>query len=306
MKHLISIQSGDWYDEENDEKSVAIAQECGIEALDFNIDHVINPAEYVKGKEFPLCDKPTEEFVENFAPLKAAAEKYGIAFSQMHAPFPTWYEDNAAATDYLLSVVEKILAVCAFVGCPALVVHPYNSGCRKKDIEINLEMYRRLMPAAKKYGVRVCLENLFSVFKGHVIEGVCTNVEDACYLIDTLNAEAGEDVFGFCFDVGHALLAHKDLKRYVTALGHRIVALHLHENNTEEDLHYMPYACLYRPLSPTADWEELLDGLHEIGYKGNINFEMERPFYIYPKALHEDMMRFVAAIGRYFAGRIQG
>jgi sugar phosphate isomerase/epimerase len=283
---------------------MAIAQECGIEALDFNIDHVINPAEYVKGKEFPLCDKPTEEFVENFAPLKAAAEKYGIAFSQMHAPFPTWYEDNAAATDYLLSVVEKILAVCAFVGCPALVVHPYNSGCRKKDIEINLEMYRRLMPAAKKYGVRVCLENLFSVFKGHVIEGVCTNVEDACYLIDTLNAEAGEDVFGFCFDVGHANLCGKHMQNTIRTLGHRLQALHVHDTNKIDDLHILPYSC-FASGSPVTDWQGMIMGLRDIGYHNFINFEAAAAFRQFPEPTHPALCSMFAAIGNYFSSQIE-
>lgn len=307
MKHLISIQSGDWYDEENDEKSMAIAQECGIEALDFNIDHVINPAEYVKGKEFPLCDKPTEEFVENFAPLKAAAEKYGIAFSQMHAPFPTWYEDNAAATDYLLSVVEKILAVCAFVGCPALVVHPYNSGCRKKDIEINLEMYRRLMPAAKKYGVRVCLENLFSVFKGHVIEGVCTNAEDACYLIDTLNAEAGEDVFGFCFDVGHANITGKNIRAYLNTLGKRLTVLHIHDNDGNGDKHLMPYTQTTDiwGSNPGTNWEGFIDGLRDIGYEGNLSFETFKAVKAFPKELEKEVLTLITAIGRYFRKKIE-
>ena len=72
-KNMIAVQSGDWYDESNDDKSMAIAKECGIEALDFNIDHVINPWEYIKGKAFPFCDKSTDEFVEHFSPLKAAS-----------------------------------------------------------------------------------------------------------------------------------------------------------------------------------------------------------------------------------------
>ena len=93
-KHLISVQSGDWYDESDHEKSMAFAKQCGIEAIDFNIDHVISPREYVNGKKYPLCDLSVEEFVGYFAPLKQAAEKYGIAFSQMHAPFPTWFEDK--------------------------------------------------------------------------------------------------------------------------------------------------------------------------------------------------------------------
>ena len=34
-KHLISIQSGDWYDESNDDASIKYAKECGIEVARF-------------------------------------------------------------------------------------------------------------------------------------------------------------------------------------------------------------------------------------------------------------------------------
>lgn len=310
-KHMVSIQSADWYDESNDDASMAVAKECGIEALDFNIDHIINPWEYVKGKQYPLCDKPTDEFVAHFAPLKAAAEKYGIAFSQMHAPFPTWFENNTSATDYLLSVVEKVIAVCAYVGCPALVVHPYHSDKfenRERDLEINLEMYRRLMPAAKKYGVKVCLENLFAAGRGRMFEAnVCTSVEDFVYLIDKLNAEAGEDVFGFCFDVGHANATGKDLRAYINKLGKRLTILHIHDNNGAGDMHLMPYtqcADIWGGSCAT-DWDGFLAGLRDIGYTGNLSFETFKVTQRFPKAVEKEALKLIVAIGKYFRNVIE-
>lgn len=310
-KHLVSIQSGDWYDESNDEKSMALAKECGIEALDFNIDHVINPYEYVKGKQFPFCDKPTDEFVAHYAPLKAAAEKYGVKFSQMHAPFPTWFEGNEKATDYLLTVVEKIIAVCAYVGCPALVVHPFFTADlknRERDLEINLKMYRRLMPTAKKYGVTVCLENMFAFSCGHVVEAdVCTNAEDACYLIDTLNAEAGEKIFGFCFDVGHANITSKNIRAYLNTLGDRLTVLHIHDNDGVGDKHLMPYSQANGTWGDThsTDWEGFIGGLRDIGYNGNLSFETFRTTKLFPKAVEKEMLSLITAIGRYFRQRIE-
>lgn len=310
-KHMVSTQSADWYDETDDEKSMALAKECGIEALDFNIDHVINPWEYVKGKKYPLCDKPLDEFVAHFAPLKAAAEKYDIAFSQMHAPFPTWFEDNAEATDYLLKVVEKTIAVCAFVGCPAIVVHPYhtaNALDREKDIQINLEMYRRLMPAAKKYGVKICLENLFAVVQGHVIESdVCTDAEDFCMLIDKLNAEAGEDIFGFCFDVGHANITSKNLRQYLNTIGKRLTILHIHDNDSQADAHLMPYTQVTDHWGNTlaTDWEGFIAGLKDIGYEGNLSFETFNTTKLFPKETHKELLSLIVSIGKYFRKRIE-
>ena len=306
-KHLISIQSGDWYDESNDDKSMATAKKCGIEALDFNIDHVINPAEYVKGKSFPLCDKPVDEFVAEFTPLKTAAEKYGIAFSQMHAPFPTWYEGMPEQTDYLLKVVEKCMAVCAYVGAPAIVVHPYNSGSKQGDVDINLEMYRRLIPAAKKYGVKVCLENTFRVFHGRPFEGACTHAEDACYLIDTLNSEAGEELFGFCLDIGHANITAKNLRAYINTLGKRLTLLHIHDNSGRGDMHFMPYTQTTDNWGNdfATDWEGFIAGLRDINYEGNLSFETFKAIRQFPKEVEKEALSLITAIGRYFRKRIE-
>lgn len=309
-KHMISVQSSCWYDDSDHEGSMARAKECGIEALDYNIDQIINPWEYVGGKKYPFCDKPEDEFVAHFAPLKAAAEKYGIAFSQMHAPFPTWFEGEPEATDYLLTVVEKVIAVCAYVGCPALVVHPFFTSDfqnRERDLEINLKMYRRLIPAARKHGVTVCLENVFDFANGHSREAdVCTNAEDLCYLIDKLNGEAGERVFGFCFDVGHANVTGKNLRRYLNAIGDRLTILHIHDNDGAEDKHLIPYtqnAPIYCD-TPATDWEGFIAGLRDIGYAGNLSFETFRATLNFPKEVEKEVLSLISALGRYFRKRI--
>ena len=286
---------------------MAIAKECGIEALDFNIDHVINPYEYVKGEKYPFCDKTTEEFVARFKSLKEASEKYDIKFSQMHAPFPTWFEGKPEESEYLLKVVEKCIAVCAYVGCPAIVVHPYNSGCKKTDVEINLQMYRRLMPAAKKYGVKICLENLFTVYKGRLVEGICTHAEDACYLIDRLNEEAGEDLFGFCFDVGHANVTGKNIRGYINTLGKRLTVLHIHDNDSKGDKHMIPYtqATDLWGADLATDWEGFIGGLRDINYEGNLSFETFRAVRQLPKEVEKEALCLITAIGRYFRKRIE-
>ena len=306
-KHMISIQSGDWYDESNDDKSMALAKECGIEALDFNIDHVLNPGEYVKGKQFPLCDKPVKEFVEHFAPLKSAAEKYGIKFSQMHAPFPTWFEGNPVANDYVLDTVKKCMAVCSYVGCPAIVVHPYCSGDAVKDKQINLEMYSRLIPAAKEYGVTICTENCFMVKCGNIVESYCTSAKDICDLLDTLNEMAGEKLFGFCFDVGHANITGRVIRDYLNEIGDRLTVLHIHDNNTKGDMHTMPYTQTTDIWGAhlATDWEGLLNGLRDINYQGNLSFETFKTTIHFPKEVHKELLSLITAIGRYFRKRIE-
>ncbi len=304
-KNLISVQSGDWYDEGNDDASMARLAACGFEAIDFNLDHIFNPAEYVKGKEFPFCDKSYEELEEYYAPLKAAAKKHGIAFSQTHAPFPIYYEGKDKENEYIFEVIQKTIAINSFIGCPATVIHPYV--CRNEDRarEVNMDIYTRLIPTAKKYGVKICLENLFYCINGSVVAGTCADAEDACRYIDELNAIAGEDIFGFCFDVGHANLVGKNLGNYIRKLKDRLTILHIHDNDGVYDCHLMPYTqTIGWGENLATDWDGFLQGLRDIGYTGTLSFETFKATRRFPAELTDDVLKLISAIGRYMRTKI--
>lgn len=282
-------------------------RDCGIEALDYSFDGWID-TEFMKGEINDFWNKSLDELYTIFTPLKNAAQKTGLVFSQTHAVFPLYLAKYPEATEYLQMSVEKNIAIAAFLGCPALVVHPwFCRGNKEREREVNLAIYRRFMPYAKQYGVKVCLEDLYFTKNDTPAGASCACPEDACWYIDKLNEEAGEEVFGFCFDVGHANLLHLDLKNFVKTLGHRLTCLHLHDNNADGDLHVMPYT--QQPvrnwtLNCCTDWDGLCDGLREIGYKGNLSFEAHTSFLIFPEAVHPELLQLYSSIGRYFRSRI--
>lgn len=313
-KLLVAMQSGGgWYDNSNNFIGMQTAKECGLEAIDLNIDHVIKVDNFLNGKSFPRCDLDEKEFVETYREVKEASEKFDIAISQAHAPYPIYIENNPKATDYLLKLVEKILAVCEFLGCPELVVHPHNTIYPKKDfnnandLEINLDMYRKLIPSALKHNVKVCLENLLAVDEdGNIIGGICANPDDACYLIDTLNKEAGKNIFGLCFDVGHANACGVKIREYINKVGKRITSLHIHDNDGKSDAHLIPYSqvCDQWGVELGLDWEAFILGLKDIGYQGSIAFESFRFTRHLPSECRKDAIRLIASIGKYFRKRI--
>lgn len=53
--------------------------------------------------------------------------------------------------------------------------------------DYNMRMYSDLMPALRKYNVTCCLENLFTRWRGKIMEGVCSNADEAVRYVDTLN-----------------------------------------------------------------------------------------------------------------------
>lgn len=302
----VGVQSAGWYDKNEPMKSFEYIKSCGFEATDFNIDHYLNTGKLDKEGLMPtFFDKSTEEILEFFTPLKEASEATGVAIAQMHAPFPVWFKEKEEVNDYIRMALDKCFAVCEYIHCPAVVVHPVSRSTKEKEWDTNMELYRSLIPLIKKYSsVKICLENIFSRRPNRIIEGRLSNAADACRMIDELNAEAGGDYFGFCLDVGHANLTNRNIKEYVKELGSRLTILHIHDNNGLEDLHMIPYSYLATGSSHVCDWEGFVEGLKEIGYKGVLAFETFRIFSAYPKAVHTEALRLISAIGHYWAETI--
>jgi len=298
----LTVQTGGFYDESNPAEGFDFLGECGIEAVDYNINDLIPVRELPKGVRVELFDRPVDEFLAYFAPMKEAAARNNISFAQMHGPFPMYFHDSPEANDYLIFLTERCMAAAKYLGCPAIVVHPFTyPGHKAEETEINMSIYRRLIPAAKEYGVTVCLENMFCSPTGHIIGGSCADVNEVVQYIDTLNAEAGAECFGYCFDIGHANLTGRSIIEDIRTLGRRLTVLHIHDNNAMNDLHLMPYS---QNAKSGVDWEGFIAGLREIGYRGDLSFETFMVMRTFPKALHVPVMKLIAAEARYFKERI--
>ena len=307
----IGSQTAGWYNVNDPDGSFAFIKSCGFDAVDFNIDGFIPVNEMAKKQEHgpyqSFFDKTVEELIAYFTPMKAAAEKHGITFCQMHGPDKLWFPDRDELNEYLIGVFEKCFAVAQFLSCPAVVVHPVQRPTKKEEWEVNMAAYKRLIPAAKQYGVKVCLENLF-VHRGMMpLEAPCADGAEACLYVDTLNEAAGEEVFGFCFDVGHANLLGRKIGEFVKTLGHRLTILHIHENDGRYDEHSLPYTgvCDWGGTR-TCDWDAFVNALKEIGYRGTLCFEVFRLQVYFPRRVWKESMQLVSAIGRYWSDRIEG
>ncbi|MBQ8345322.1 MAG: TIM barrel protein, partial [Clostridia bacterium] len=178
----VGVQSAGWYRREDPTASFQYIRECGFEAIDFNIDHYLSAKKTAEEGIYPtVFDAPTEEVLAFFKPLKDASEATGVAIGQMHAPFPVWFEGKDEANEHILMALDKCFAVCEYVGCPAIVVHPVSGPTKEEEWARNLALYRRLIPVIKQYkGVKICLENIFDHFGERIIEGRLANAADAC------------------------------------------------------------------------------------------------------------------------------
>lgn len=305
----ISVHTGDWYDAlfgsiERIDEALEFIRTCGFDTLEYSIDRTLPAKNILDGTLTTFYDADIEELLERYRPMKEAMKRHGVSLGQAHAPFPLYVEGADDVNDYLIQMVEKECAILQYLECPALVVHPYSCADKKKEKEINLAMYRKMIPAGKKYGITLCLENLFRLEHGHGSVGACGDAQEACWYIDTLNEEAGETVFGFCFDVGHANLSGRNIRHELQTLGHRLKSLHIHDNTGMSDAHQIPYTQHVSGKTCT-DWEGFIEGLRDINYRGEINFETFATQKKIPPELLPSMLKLVYEIGCYFKKRIE-
>lgn len=304
----ISVQTGGLEELYGIDGAYRMIKEAGFDAADANLDHLLYPKDIRKKAITQPFKKMVSEkdMLEFFKPWGDAAKKYGIENYQAHAPFPSCLnsEKDEKYDEFLITMLEKTIRGAASIGVKNLVVHPffmdYEHRLSKEDEwALNIERYSRLIPAARTYGVTICLENMFVHHKGKIYGAVCSDPKEAAAYVDALNGIAGEKVFGFCFDVGHSILASRDVRRFMIALGDRITAFHVHDNDGVDDLHLQPYF-------GKCDWNSFIEGLKAIGFNRTLSFETFNICNTIDPEVVPEMLKFIASCGRMFSRRADG
>lgn len=285
------------------DEAFRMIHEAGFDAVDYNIDITMPYDSIVKGESIPLYEAGEEALIEYARPFREAAAKYGVGFNQMHAPFPT-YAENAAGSDMVMRAIKACIRVAGFLDCRYVVVHPAFLGYDrqldpKTEWDINIARYSEMIPYAKKYGVVICLENMFTGHNGKIYGACCSDMAMANRYIDTLNGIAGEKLFGFCLDVGHALLIGREIYTTIMEIAPNLVALHIHDNNGITDQHLAPYMGI-------MDWDRFVIGIRDSGYRNALSFETFNTINVVDDELAFEALKFTAAAGRMFARRIEG
>lgn len=300
----IAVQDSPIFTRMDLEQGFATLHNCGFQGMDFSLGRWFN-LKQLRPDETAVLDMPIEEVLRQAEPFRAAAQKHGIAFTQTHAPFPTWLPDNDPMNERLIAALQKSIAATAYLGAPCCVVHPAfqpDSKLRlsaQEEWELNRRRYTALIPALREHKVICCLENMFTAGpEGMRYAAVCSNFVEAAQWIDRLNDIAGEELFAFCFDTGHCHLTGQSMRYAINCLGKRIRVLHIHDNDGHTDWHVAPFM-------GTADWEGFVQGLRDVGYSHDLSFETFNVLRRYPAELTETALRSIAQTGAYFKARLE-
>ena len=288
----LSLSGYGYYDRIGADKTFSLLSETGFDAMDFAL---------YRGKTFKVFDLGGEGTIEaQCKAIRTVAKSHGVEIGQTHAPFG--YRAGDATEEEILEVYRRSVRATAALGAGTMVVHPIKfencvNGYRQKEcFDLNIRVFEKLKPVLRECGVKAMLENMF----------LKTYREDLPVLMPTIYstgeelaraADALEEEFAVCLDSGHALITGEDIPSTVRLLGKRIEVLHLHDNDGTRDDHLPPYL-------GKLDFDALFTALKEVGYAGNINFEVH--FGYMPEELLESQMRYLNEAGRRLSRILDG
>lgn len=273
-----------------DKESCRMIKDAGFDALDYSMFRMTSD-------ECPLCGNDYKAYVRE---LKDYTDSLGISFVQGHAPFPSYRATDPAYSATIKERILRSIEISGMLGISHLVVHPIapsvlaGEDCK----EFNMAFYRSLLPQAKEYNVKICLENMWGrdTKRNYIVPNVCSFASEFADFLDTLDSE----YFVACLDLGHCGLIGEDADQAIRILGHdRLQALHVHDNNHLADQHILPF---YGKM----DWNAILTALREINYQGNFTYEADCFLTPLPhdKELFSAAMTYMEAVGRYLIRKI--
>ena len=237
-----------------EEKAIEYVAKAGFDAWDCSISTMC-PWDWANCrpllKPHPFFEKSYLSYAKH---LKHVGMDNGIVCNQSHAPYPS-YENN-------FDNIKRAIEFSAEVGADICVVHPNNDFSAEK----NAEMYRKFLPLAKEYHVKIATENMWNMnFETNTPTlAACSTPDDFNAHLDSVN----DEYFVACLDIGHAEMqgVGSNVVEMIKALGKRLKALHLHDNDRLHDLHNIPF-------SMQIDFVAVADALKEIGYNGYLTLE---------------------------------
>lgn len=308
----IGVQTKNVVNDMHPEEGFAQLKRAGFSCADFSLNGYLLNTSLYQSELNAFFDQSIQELEQFFAPHKQGAAAAGITINQMHMPYPI-YVPNAdkEINDYLWNqMAPKSMVICRYLDCKYIVIHGFKLahflGSEELEWQKTAKFIDTIAPLAKEMGITICIENLYSGIGGHLVEGPCCNVRKAVERIDDFNEKYGAEVLGFCFDTGHANLVGIDFENFITMLGERLKVLHIHDNDGISDLHQIPFTfTMTRENKSSTDWDGFIRGLRNIKFDKVLSFETAPVLSAFPEVMKQDVLGFIANIGRYFSEKVE-
>lgn len=286
LKVLLSTNTANVLRHYSEKEMVDMLCKAGFDAMDFSF----------------FDEKWYSEELENdfFSELRKYAEGEGLCFNQAHAPFHSSYPNEEQTKNRFHDIV-RAMGRAAILGAKTVVVHPVqhlkyaDEGVPERLFEMNMEFYTRLIPYCQEFGIQVAVENMWQYHPWpKITHSTCSTPEEMNRYIDSLNSPW---ITG-CLDVGHASLVGQAPEEFISVMGARLGALHVHDVSKTEDSHTLPH-------QGVIGWQKLMRSLKSIGYQGDLTFECDGFFAKLPPKVYPQASALLAATGRNLIGMME-
>jgi sugar phosphate isomerase/epimerase len=216
--------------------------------------------------------------------FKCFAADYGVSFPQGHL----WLNCDIASVSQT-DVVDKLkrwLDLFLAVGVHAAVLHPggkemMSTGYPLDKIEeARLNALNQLITYLKGSDMVICLEN---------IPGTIQDSEGLLGIIEKI----GDKNLGICLDTGHLNLTGGNQGDFIRKTGKHLKALHIADNEGVYDQHLMPFG------RGTVRWQDVMEALKEVNYKGLFNYEIPGETRNCPLSIRLDKLDYLKEITTY-------
>ena len=270
-------------------ESIKLCARAGYQVLDINLHAAALPGG-------PLDSSGWEDWVEE---IQEEKERLKLVFSQGHAHFYTlpvgdeevpWHEE----------MMRRSIIAAGRLGISWLVLHPFSAEdgawySRRGSLEYNVKRMKQYEAIAEPYpNLGFAIENMV---ESREKRRFGSSVEDLTDLCDALKSER----FGLCWDFGHAERSGINQCESLRQMGKLLKATHV------EDTNGLYFGCDHLlPYVGMTDWDRIMPVLREIGYEGDITFEVHNFTHHMPPELREAAIRFSFATGNYLLKLAEG
>lgn len=253
------------------EDAIRLIGEAGFRCVEFGLSH---ERDYLEGKE---------DEGARLQRIRRAAEEAGVQIVQMHGRLFNLCDQDSEEN---IAAAHRSLRRAGALGVKWVVLHPGSDKLAGADPEVlawtrqrNLSVFRDFLKTAEEAGTGIAIENMIGSSYGGRF-GATT--ADIIWLVDELQS----DRVGICWDTGHAELSKIAQGPALRAIGQRLVALHIADNDGLQDRHWAP-------LRGQVPWKEVLAALRDIGYAGPFNLEVPGEATATPTPAKPEKMRFL-------------
>lgn len=256
----------------------------GFDAVDLNVSDAGQPF-------FRLGDDDWKEWMQQVAAL---SQELNLPITQSHAPFYNALEPESKKAPLWEQMIPRAIEASGMAKVPWIVMHPGTYPDDAPDFREskrrNYEYFMPYLELADRFGCGIAIENMADGFSTHRRPGgvYCSTHVELCDLVDSFHVSN----VGICWDFGHANLMGIDQREALRVMGKRLKATHVADNSGKLDDHILPF-------QGNVNWRSILPVLSEIGYEGDLTFEIHNSTSRLPDHLVDAAAALCEQVGRY-------